>query len=152
MSGHVEQVLRNVYASRMSCARGIFLPEASIKLHAFANSETESGRVFKGENREESVAGQRRFNKISLSYGLASFKEYRGAYLPEIRPGWTTANIYSDERARNSKYDYPGVASRVLEVRARSGRSIFAYYIRRTLLIPLFCGFHGALRDQYRPR
>lgn len=66
---------------------GIFSLGASIKLHASANSETESGWVFKGENREESVAGQRRFNKISLSYGLASFKEYRSAYLPGTRFG-----------------------------------------------------------------
>lgn len=75
------------------------------------------------------MTGQGRFNKISLSYGLASFKEH-GGVSPRNRSGWNHGKyLFRRTRARNSKYDYPGVANRILELE-RSGRSIFAYYIR----------------------
>lgn len=91
--------------------RCMLSPRVSIKLHALANTRKQS-RVLKGGGGKETewnrfAGSQSRFNKISLSYGLASFKEHRSDELARNGPPGpeTTANIYPDDRVRNSKYD-----------------------------------------------
>lgn len=57
------------------------------------------------------------------------------------------ANIYSDDRARNSKYNYSSVPDRIFALE-RSVQSIFAYYTRLTYCWSL-CFAAFIARDQH---
>lgn len=63
----------------------IFLLRTLMKVHVFANSETQ--RADKSSKGRRGISSPGRFNKISLSYRLPSFKEYRSDELPDNRPG-----------------------------------------------------------------